>query len=404
MARSGHSVWLSGGVGELRIYLGAPPRGTKGKRVEPMRFATELREWIANGVGANHVAWIRIYDSLGRPLPKPPQRSDLARMAEELVDAFERGRLVAIEGTFGKTTARGEATAPSTVRDPAPPAYLADSNDEPERVTTWIGVQLVDEAGVPIPGRRYRIVTSTGQVLEGTLDARGIAMHQGLDAGMCQVSCPYVDARPQTTHEAGRDEHVSGIAHAYGFEDYAAVWNHPENAKLRKSRTRPHVLMAKDQVVVPEAKDRPVPRTTGAQHLFTLVRSPLKLRVRLLHATMKPAEDEACVLLGEKLSTKSDGKIAVEVDKTAREGRLELPDAQLTLSIGGLSPTDDDSDAGWKARLHNLGFLWDPRLEGKDGERELRFALQDFQAECKLPLTGTLDSRTKAKLEEVYGC
>src|SRR5450432_578597 len=97
MARQGYRIWLSGVVGSLRIYLGAPPHGTKGRRVPPLRFAAELRSWIAGGIGANHAVWLEIYEWLGRPLPRPPVREHIERMADELVEAFEQGRLVALQ-------------------------------------------------------------------------------------------------------------------------------------------------------------------------------------------------------------------------------------------------------------------------------------------------------------------
>jgi peptidoglycan hydrolase-like protein with peptidoglycan-binding domain len=142
MARHGHRVWLSGGVGSLRIYLGAQPHGTKGRRVPPLRFASELRSWIAGGVGANHAVWLEIYEWLGRSLPKPPVREHIEGMADELVEAFEQGRLVALQDDV----ALGRAESPNTVREAAPPAWMPEAT-----ALQFLRVLVFDSAGDPIP-------------------------------------------------------------------------------------------------------------------------------------------------------------------------------------------------------------------------------------------------------------
>jgi hypothetical protein len=46
--------------------------------------------------------------------------------------------------------------------------------------------------------------------------------------------------------------------------------------------------------------------------------------------------------------------------------------------------------------------LIDPTLDDTDGE--VLFALQDFQAEHSLDVSGTFDDATKSKLKDVHGC
>ncbi len=145
MARSGQTIWLSGGIGTLRIFLGTPPRGTAGRPVAPQRFAAELRAWIAGGVGANHAVWVDIYEWLGTPLPKPPLRRDLTRMADELVAAFENSRLCALRSETGDGGPR-EAFGPNTIRDATPPGP-----HEPGEDPDFIRILLFDSTGAPVP-------------------------------------------------------------------------------------------------------------------------------------------------------------------------------------------------------------------------------------------------------------
>jgi hypothetical protein len=59
---------------------------------------------------------------------------------------------------------------------------------------TWIEIELVDEAGDPVPNAPYRIELPDGRTVEGRLDDNGLARHSNIDPGNCQVSFPEIDA------------------------------------------------------------------------------------------------------------------------------------------------------------------------------------------------------------------
>ena len=44
-----------------------------------------------------------------------------------------------------------------------------------------------------------------------------------------------------TDHVLRQGEHLSQIADKYGYSDYKAIWNHPNNARLKKLRDNPSV-------------------------------------------------------------------------------------------------------------------------------------------------------------------
>jgi hypothetical protein len=46
--------------------------------------------------------------------------------------------------------------------------------------------------------------------------------------------------------------------------------------------------------------------------------------------------------------------------QTAASVALQYPDATFTLTVGAINPVDDTTEAGWRARLFNLGFRWEP--------------------------------------------
>ena len=399
MAQSGQKIWLSGGLGELRIYLGAPPHEAKGKRIPSLRFADELRSWIGGGAGANHAVWFEIYDWLGRSIPQPPAERDILRMADELVEAFEQGRLVALQ----EGVATRYAESPNTVRESAPPAWMPPVDDDAARteIDTWIGLRLVNQDGVPVPYRLYRVVTPDGAVLNGQLDSNGLATIRHLKPGKCAVTCPFVEGSGDLAHVVVAGEHASGIAARGGFEDFSAVWQHANNGALRSLRPFPHVLAEGDEIFVPDPTVTPVSKPTGATHTFIIHQSPLKLRVKFLELKWHPVEPAECALDGVTVIRDGNGIVEVNVlDKLATSGTLVVGDTTLSLAIGYLNPIDEDSGAGWKARLFNIGFLSDP----DDDDEEVAFALSDFQAEYGLKVSGALDAATRSKLEQISGC
>jgi len=143
-------------------------------------------------------------------------------------------------------------------------------------------------------------------------------------------------------------------------------------------------------------------KPTSAKHPFQIQRSPLKLRLTLLDLSAKPMASAQVSVSGASLTTDGNGLVEATVDKSAKDATLD--DAlgnEVDLALGGLNPSDDVSDAGYKARLYNMGFLWDATVD--DTSDEMLIALQDFQAQYSLPVNGQLDDATKAQLLQTYG-
>jgi len=91
------------------------------------------------------------------------------------------------------TYAGGEVPPPAPAAEEAP-GYLFEREKEKEKKTSWIEIELVDEAGQPVPGEAYKITEPDGSsVHEGTLNAVGQAHVLVKDPGNCQISFPNLD-------------------------------------------------------------------------------------------------------------------------------------------------------------------------------------------------------------------
>ena len=218
-------------------------------------------------------------------------------------------------------------------------------------------------------------------------------------------------------HTVTQGEHLSGIAHAYGFSDYRAIWNHPDNAALKQMRQNPNVLYPGDQVIIPDKNAREYGRPTDQKHSFILKTTPLTLQLKLGRIYDKPIASTPCELfLGLErvaLTSDSQGKIVQEIAPTLAGARLVIKDqvtakgrqvpfeTELTLKIGYLDPVDEPS--GQIARLSNLGY-YRSSLDEADAA-EFQSAVEEFQCENGLnPPDGICGPITQAKLKQVHGC
>ncbi len=291
---------------------------------------------------------------------------------------------------------------PDRPSDPVPDFVPPPPSSAPD-TTTFIAIRLVNQNGDPVSNRPYRIVLPDGSVNDGLLDSLGSARISDVSpGGLCRISCPFAQPHSNLSHQVLPGEHISGIAYAYGFEDYTVVWNDPNNADLASLRTNPHELVPNDAIYIPPLADGTVTRPTGAVHTFVIQQSPLELRVKLLGLDMTALANAACILDDADLSADGDGILSSPFSKIAQASFLQVTGLGLALQVGRLAPIDDDSDAGWKARLYNLGFLWD--CTASDDDDEMVIALQDFQAQYQLQTTGQFDDATKAQLAQAYGC
>lgn len=212
-------------------------------------------------------------------------------------------------------------------------------------------------------------------------------------------------------HTVQQGECLQSIALAYGFRDFRALYDHPDNAPLRKRRPNPNVLHPGDRVVVPdkEAKTTTVP--TSAEHTF-VVRRPR----RALHLVFRDDEGEAFANVPFELrgpgvehrgTTGADGSLHVELPLDTPHAEVSIFGIVKRLELAHLDPTwDDDEDrpivAGIQARLANLGYDPGP-VDGLLGPRTTR-AIRAFEIDRAMTPTGHVSRALASRLGSDHGC
>jgi N-acetylmuramoyl-L-alanine amidase len=207
-----------------------------------------------------------------------------------------------------------------------------------------------------------------------------------------------------STHEVKQGECLETIAAQHGWLAQA-LWDQPENAKLKEQRKDMHCLAPGDVVTVPTRRPRGEPVPTDGVGRFQLAVELPKLRVRLLDDA-KPRAGEAYKLEyddGQLLegSTDGDGWVEQPLPVSVRKAELVLKDGaeRYALAVGSLDPADVPSGA--QGRLHNLGYYFG-ELDGELGPMTAA-ALKRFQQAKGLDATGALDEATAEALRGEYG-
>jgi hypothetical protein len=195
---------------------------------------------------------------------------------------------------------------------------------------------------------------------------------------------------------------ISSIAFEHGF--FAdTIWNHPNNAELKKKREDPNVLMPGDIVFVPDKRLKEVSEPTNQVHKFKCKNTPEKLKLQLLKENEPRAGEEYELEVDDlKFSGKTDsqGRLEQSIPPNANQGKLILNKGEeiYQLMLGHLNPHDEIT--GVQGRLRHLGFYFGS-IDGKMSA-ELEHAIQAFQIDQDIEPDGELNDATLNALEKVY--
>jgi hypothetical protein len=208
------------------------------------------------------------------------------------------------------------------------------------------------------------------------------------------------------THTVIPGECLASIAERYGFTNPRIVYDDPANEPLRRVRPDPNVLLAGDQVVIPDRKVRTVDASTGSRYQFVVDREPVYLRLRLVDSAGKPRsglpyriEYRDQIVHG---TTDGAGAIAHVVPPDLPSALVVVTDAgedeQYQVALGYLDPVMHKD--GLKQRLQNLGYYVE--VPGVPPQLLLEYATYAYQHANDLPPTGYPDHTMYSKLTQEY--
>jgi hypothetical protein len=133
------------------------------------------------------------------------------------------------------------------------------------------------------------------------------------------------------------------------------------------------------------------------------------LRLKLERAFQGPLADRKCILkiAGEShdLVTDANGVLAKFVPADATSAEILVPADEknpksLTFKVAIDKLDPPDRPEGARDRLDSMGYLPGPDA----GRPTFRKAVEEFQCDCRLDLSGELDAATQGKLKEAFGC
>ena len=200
-------------------------------------------------------------------------------------------------------------------------------------------------------------------------------------------------------------DHISKIAERNHFFDCTIIWDHAKNAALKTQRVNLNILYPGDTVFIPDKTPRKETRPTTRVHKFKVTPQPLQLKIEVRDFDGNPANLEL------KYKVESDaGKLTLPsglfrkpILRAWENGTItveKLAIQDVPLKIGWLDPVEYQS--GQVARLNNLGYNAGV-VEAPD-DQQFRSAVEEFQCDNGLDVTGACDQATQDKLKEVHQC
>jgi N-acetylmuramoyl-L-alanine amidase len=210
-------------------------------------------------------------------------------------------------------------------------------------------------------------------------------------------------------HVVHQGECLSRIARRYGFSDYKKLYDHPDNAELKRKRPNPNVIYPGDIVAIPDLEDKTESVGTGQKHRFQVTQLKKELRIAFKDARMYPLSGVSYVLrtANEILEgrTNAAGLLKDRVRTDSMQASVVIDGRTINLRLGYLNPSERVGEldvSGVQSRLKGLGYY----LRDTDGvlSQACRTSLAIFQAENNLTVDGKPTSATIGKLEELFGC
>ena len=218
-------------------------------------------------------------------------------------------------------------------------------------------------------------------------------------------------------HTVEQGEYLASIAKDYGFSDWHTIYDHPQNADLKKRRPNPDILFPGDELFIPDKAQKQESCATEKKHRFQVKVPKAWLKIVLKDSEGKPLSNQPYTLnlgcLACNGTTDGVGSLQQKIPIGIEIGQLTLDKLGLTwpLKIGHLDPINDGGDgedsaitSGLQARLNNLGFHCGD-VDGILGPKTID-AIKSFQRSIlgRDDPSGEPDKETRDALRSRHGC
>ncbi len=212
------------------------------------------------------------------------------------------------------------------------------------------------------------------------------------------------------TYTVVKGDCFENIAKRFGFGDYKVLYNHPQNADLKRKRPQPNLLAVGDKIFIPDKNLGEESCATEKRHTFQILAKKVKLRVVVKDDKGRFFADKKYELkVGLKVfngNTDGRGFIEQEIPADAKRAILKVftEDEKLKvltwhLAVGSLGPVD--TDYGVHGRLKNLGF-YSGSLDGKTDDKKTKDSVEVFQKKNSMTVNGNVDDALRNKLRETH--
>jgi nucleoid-associated protein YgaU len=398
--------------GKLIILTDAPPRGNGGdlrKQKLPKSEVAKLRELLGM--------------ELGRQAGELSDADVVQQAAERVADGRWTQTLVSSAPLIGGSSAAQTAAAAA--------AAAAANAGGSQRVTddskkkTWVEVELLDYSCRPVKGAKVEITLPDGSTTRGTLSSDGTFKINGIDTGTCKVTFPDIDGRewkrsgdlaageavelfsgppkiPSGSYTVKQGDYLASITEEAGFVSWKTIWDDGANASL-KSKRNPNVLYPGDVVKVPIRQRKEESVATGEKTTFETIGDPVTVKLVVLNWDGTPistTDVQFKLDSTEGVKTAEDGSAKKNVKPAGpKEGDLKVQSYSMPLKLGHLDPAEEFSGQVW--RLNNLGYRAGEPANADD--MAFRSAVEEFQCDNGVPVTGRCDAATQDKLRTVHG-
>lgn len=393
--------------GKLIIVTNAPQRGNGGdlrKQKLPKSEIKKLRGLLGSELGdrADDLSDTEVVEQVARRVAE-------GRWTQTLVNAAP---------LLG-------SSSPAKVAEPEAAGAGAQRVVDDSKKKTWVEVELLDYSCRPVKGAKVEITLPDGSTTRTTLGGDGTVKINGIDSGTCKVTFPDIDGRewkrsgdipsgeavelfagppkiPSGSYTVKQGDYLASITEEAGFLSWKTLWDDGANASI-KAKRNPNVLYPGDVVTVPIRQRKEESVATGEKTTFETIGDPLTVKLVVLSWDGTPistTDVQFKLDSTEAVKTAEDGSAKKNIKATGpKEGDLTVQTYSMPLKLGHLDPAEEFSGQVW--RLNNLGYRAGEPANADD--LAFRSAVEEFQCDNGIAVTGRCDTATQDKLRTVHG-